>query len=193
MAIIYPMIKTFNQICHQHASPLCSLFAGVLLFSLAMNSWAANDKNTESIEKIFISADHMQLNLETGHSVYTGNVKISQGELILTGDKVTLKQSNDEIERLTVSGKPVQYSQVNEKGEAVDAESERMVYIASQNKLIMTINARLQQTDHQVSSQKIVYDTLKRIVIAGDISDTSTGEADYDEKQRVNITLTPKK
>ena len=54
----------------------------------------------------------------------------------------------------------------------------------------MTVNANLKQPDHQVSSQKIVYDTEKKIVIAGDKSETSTGS---DNKQRVNITLTPKK
>ena len=132
----------------------------------------------------------MQLNIETGYSVYTGNVNIKQGELILTGDKVTIQQSREEIERITVTGKPAHYNHITDKGENIQAESEKMVYTASQNKLVMTINANLKQPDHQVSSQKIVYDTEKKIVIAGDKRSTSKGS---DNKQRVNITLTPKK
>ena len=150
-----------------------------------VNVWAA-----ENLEKIYIDADYMQLNIETGYSVYVGNVNIKQGQLILTGDKVTIQQSKKEVERITVTGKPAHYNHITDKGENIQAESEKMVYTASENKLVMTINANLKQPDHQVSSQKIVYDTEKKIVIAGDKRETSTGS---DNKQRVNITLTPKK
>ena len=144
----------------------------------------------ENNEKIFIDADYMQLNIETGYSVYIGNVNIKQGELKLAGDKVTVQQTKEEVERITVIGKPAHYNHITEKGENIQAESEHMVYTASENKLVMTVNANLKQPDHQVSSQKIVYDTEKKIVIAGDKSETSTGT---ENKQRVNITLTPKK
>ena len=155
------------------------------MFITQANVWAA-----ENVEKIYIDADYMQLNIETGYSVYIGNVDIKQGELILTGDKVTIQQSKKEVERITVTGKPAHYNHITDKGENIQAESEKMVYTASENKLVMTINANLKQPDHQVSSQKIVYDTEKKIVIAGDKRETSTGS---DNKQRVNITLTPKK
>ena len=136
----------------------------------------------------------MKLNLNTGYSVYTGNVKITQGELKLTGDEVTVQQTkNNEVEQITVTGKPAHYNHVTEKGETIQAESEHMVYTASKNKLIMTVNANLKQPDHQVSSQKIVYDTEKKIVIAGDKGGSSISKTGSDKNQRVNITLTPKK
>jgi len=171
---------------------------GLILLCSQTNIWAAKMGNN-ALEKVHISADHMQLNLESGYSVYTGNVKISQGELVLTGDEITLEQKNNEIERLTVIGKPARYNHVAENGETIKAQSEHMVYTASQNKLVLTINASLQQTDHQVSSQKITYDTVKGIIIAGDKDDASTNKTisgdqnSNKETQRVNITLTPKK
>ena len=164
-----------------------SLLTAVLLAAQS-SSFAA-----EQVEKIYIDADHMKLNIETGFSVYTGNVKITQGELKLTGDKVTLQQSNDEIERITVTGKPAHYNHITENGENIQAESEHMVYTASQNKLVMTINAKLKQPDHQVSSQKIIYDTEKKIVIAGDKEGSPASDSSTDTSQRVNITLTPNK
>lgn len=166
---------------------LFSILTG-LLFIVQTNCLAA-----EQLEKIFISADHMKLNIETGFSVYTGNVKISQGELKLTGDKVTVQQSEKDIERITVVGRPAHYNHVTEKGENIKAESEHMVYTASQSKLVMTVNAKLKQPDHQVSSQKIVYDTEKKIVIAGDKDNSNSSGTTIEENQRVNITLTPKK
>lgn len=158
------------------------------MFSIA-SSWAA-----DRTEKITIDADYMKLNLETGFSSYTGNVVITQGELKLTGDKVTVQQTkNNEVERITVNGKPAHYNHVTEKGENIQAESEHMVYTASENKLVMTVNANLKQPDHQVSSQKIVYDTEKKIVIAGDKGSSTATESGSSSSQRVNITLTPKK
>lgn len=164
-----------------------SLITGLLFFTQA-NSWAA-----ETPEKIVIDADYMKLNIETGFSEYTGNVQITQGQLKLVGDKVTVQQNKKEVQQITVTGKPAHYNHVTEKGENIQAESEHMVYTASQNKLIMTVNARLKQPDHQVSSQKIVYDTEKKIVIAGDKSGSSASKTSSGKNQRVNITLTPKK
>ena len=166
---------------------LRSIQLSLLLASIVQaNAWAA-----ENLEKIYIDADYMQLNLDTGYSVYTGNVNIKQGELKLTGDKVTIQQNKEDVERITVTGKPAHYNHVSEKGENIQAESEQMVYTASESKLVMTGNANLKQPDHQVSSQKIVYDTQKNIVIAGDKGEKPASGPD--ESQRVNITLTPKK
>lgn len=177
------MINIFRQALRSKTS----IIAGFMLFFPHTNLWAEI-----STEKIFINADHMQFNIESGHSVYTGQVKISQGALVLTGDKVTVEQSDNEVEQITVLGQPARYNHVTEKGETIEAESEKMVYTASQNKLVMTGNASLKQPDHQVSSKKIIYDTLKKIIIAGDRSSNSDNEKP-DETERVNITLTPKK
>ncbi len=170
---------------------MTKIFFFTLLTSLLLCTQTSS-RAAENIEKIFIDADHMQMNIKTGYSVYTGNVKIRQGELKLTGDKVTVQQNNNEIKRITVTGKPAHYNHITDKGERIQAQSERMVYTASQNKLVMTINAQLTQPGNQVKSQKITYDTKKKIVIAGDKSgETPTSGAKT--KPRVNITLTPQK
>lgn len=176
---IYLMSKQFNN-KKAHCSTLsATLFLG-LFYTFATDAMAA-----DLAEKIFITADHMQMNIISGNSVYTGNVKISQGALILTGDKVILESKKEEFEELTVMGNPARYNHVFANGENVKAESEHMVYTASKNELILTINARLEQSEHKLSSQKIIYDTLKQTIIAG------TGSTD--KPQRVNIVLTPKK
>ncbi len=196
MVIFYLMSKFFIQAIEPDYCKRASLLTALILLCSLSTAWgetADRSPNNIPVEKVLISADHMQLDLESGYSVYTGNVKISQGELVLTGDKVTLQQHDNEIERITVIGKPARYNHVTEKGDSIKAQSEHMVYIASQNKLILTINAKLQQPDNLVSSQKITYDTLNRIVIAGDNGDSSPGKNSPGEKPRVNITLTPKK
>ena len=183
------MTNFFSQTLSFSYCSRVGLFIGLILLSSQKNTLAANTD-----EEIFISADYMTFNIESGNSVYTGNVKITQGKLMLTGDKITVKQENNILKRVIVIGKPARYNHITEKGEPVSAESEQMDYIASQNKLVLTINAILEQPDHRVSSQTIIYDTQKRIIIAGDQNNpvglnANTGT----NSQRVNITLTPAK
>ena len=144
---------------------------------------------TDEAEKIHINADRMKLNIETGNSIYSGHVKITQGELVLTGDTVTIEQRNELVERINVTGKPATYTHVMENSDPIHATSLRMIYTSSDHRLVLIGDARLSQPDHTVTSQKIVYDTLLRTVVAGN-QDRDTPVA---EDERVNITLTPKK
>lgn len=146
-------------------------------------SWAA-----VSAEKIYVDADHMQANIETGVSVYTGNVKVTQGELVLSGDQIVVIQQNNEVERITVTGKPAHYNHVTDRGEVIEADSEKMVYNVSNNTLVLTINAELKHPEHYISSQKIIYNTLTKVAVAGD---KKTADS-TDESNRVKITLSPK-
>ncbi len=164
-----------------------ALLTGLFFFTLPAFCWAQ-----ENVEKIFLSADRMQMDINSGKSIYTGNVKITQGGLVLTGDKVTLKRSQEEIERITIIGKPAHYKQATETGQSITAQSEHMVYIASENKLILTVNAHLQQPDIKLSSHKIVYNTQDQTVIAGGNDGATSTDAQKKQAQRVNITLTPK-
>ena len=155
----------------------------VLIVPLQGKSWAA-----VSTEKIYVDADHMQANIETGVSVYTGNVKVTQGELVLSGDRIIVIQQNNEVERITVTGKPAHYNHVTERGEVIEADSEKMVYNVSNNTLVLTINAELKHPEHYISSQKIIYNTLTKVAVAGDKSAADSS----DENKRVKITLSPK-
>jgi lipopolysaccharide export system protein LptA len=130
-----------------------------------------------------INADNMKYDMKSGISTYTGNVRFTYKGIDLNGDKVTIKQQNNEIEQLDVSGNPARYRQSVDNGETVMAESLEMTYSARSKQLILTNNARLEQAGHIVESQRIIYDTVQEVVIAGQIN----------PQDRVNITLTPKK
>jgi len=154
---------------------------------------AAADSTVAVAEKIHISADSMKMNVDTGNSIYIGHVKITQGELILTGDTVTIEQKKDLVERIIVIGQPASYIHVTETNEPIHATSKKMVYMASKNLLVLTENAQLTQPEHTVKSQKIVYDTKLRTVVAGAKSPaTKTDQTASPNSERVNITLTPK-
>lgn len=166
---------------------ITSLFASLVLLYPHANTWAS-----DHIESISINADNMRLNVQSGESTYMGNVKISQGQLILTGEEITVLQTNNIIHNITIFGSPARYTNTDKDGEVTTAESEKMIYNISTNKLEMTTNAFLQQPNHRVSSQKIIYDTKRRMIIAGESKEPIKPSYNT-ENNRVNITLTPKK
>ncbi len=138
-------------------------------------------------DKIEIRADHLKINVKTGDSVYTGNVSFVQGYIQLSGEIITVKSRDNEIHHVEVEGKPARYRFEDSEKNKVNAYSGHMEYSVDQNRLVMTDNARLEQTDNIVESQRIVYDTENQVIVAG--IDNQSGNAG----QRVNITLTPKK
>lgn len=132
---------------------------------------------------VHIRADNMKYDMKSGISSYTGNVLITYIGMELSGDSVTVKQQDDEIEQLVVTGKPARYRQSTDSGENIVAESMTMTYSTTNSQLVLTDQARLEQAGHIVESQRIIYDTAQEVVIAGQVS----------PQDRVNITLTPKK
>ncbi len=172
---------------------LCIGVSFIFLSTTGNAAFAAKTGNQEKVEKIHISADHMKLNMETGSSRYTGNVKISQGKLLLTGETVTIMQNNGQVERIKINGNPATYTRVTKAGKIVRATSQQMVYTESKHRLVLTGNAQLSQPEHTVNSQKIVYDTQLGTVIAGNQNATSGNTVKpVPANERVNITLTPK-
>lgn len=163
-----------------------------LLFMLTHSATLlAADTSSSSInaeKEIQIRADHMKFDLETGSSTYKGDVKINQGGIELSGEKIVIHRENDEIQKINVDGRPARYIQDEDTDNKISATSQHMEYLATQNRLIMTVDARLEQPDHTIESQRIVYDTKNKVVIAGDDQDEQSQQGG-----RVNITLTPKK
>ncbi|MCK4705184.1 MAG: lipopolysaccharide transport periplasmic protein LptA [Gammaproteobacteria bacterium] len=137
-------------------------------------------------EDVHVQANYMMFDMETGSSTYKGDVKISQGSIKLNGDKVIIQRQQDKIQQINIDGQPAQYIQDEDSKNKIHATSKHMQYLAGQHRLVMTVDARLQQPDHTIESQRIVYDTKNKIVIAGNNKKNQQGG-------RVNITLTPKK
>lgn len=142
--------------------------------------------NSEAGEKIQVQANYMRFDMGTGSSIYEGEVKISQGSIQLHGDRVIIRREQDEIQQIDVDGQPARYIQDDNSENKINASSRHMQYLTSEHQLTMTVDARLEQPNHTIESQRIVYDTKNKIVIAGDDQQDPQGG-------RVNITLTPKK
>ena len=99
----------------------------------------------------------------------------------LTGSKVILETGDNEVKKLTAEGNLSTFEQTTDDGKTIHAVAEKMVYKVTEHEIILTKNAKLTEACNTFESERIVFDTEKEIVNAGNASGTN----------RVNITVHP--
>ncbi len=154
-----------------------------LLLALVLASPAGRALTSDRDQPMLIEADRAELDDARGISTYRGNVKVTQGTLVLTGDTMTVYSKDDEITKVIVEGTPASYRQRPDgKDEDVHARSRRMEYYRDPERVVLIDNAEVTQAGDVLRSDRILYDVGRDKVEAGG---TNSG-------QRVRITLQPK-
>ncbi len=143
-------------------------------------AWALSSDRQQPMH---IEADQAELDEQKGISIYTGNVKVTQGTLVLTGNHMTVYNQDENIDKVILLGKPATYRQRPDgKDEDMRAEALRMEYYANPEQVILLQKAVAWQGKNTFRSDRIVYDVPQDRVQAGNRS----GD------QRVHIILQPK-
>ena len=153
----------------------------LLLCAYAFTASAEKKLAPISDAPVNIYADYMKYEIQSGISQYQGNVRVTQNDIELTGDKVIAIQKDKILKKITVTGSPATYRQLSEDGNYIKAQSMQMEYQAESNRLVLSNKARLEQAGSVMESEQIIYDTINEVVIAGDDN----------ANKRVNITISP--
>ena len=149
----------------------------------AFSPLAALALSSDREPPMYIEADRADIDDKNGVSVYTGNVKVTQGTFQLLADKLTVHINDSQIQKAVATGNPARYKQRPDgKDEDIEAEALQMEYYASPERIVLRERAVASQGGDEFRSDKIVYDIKKDIVNAG------TGKGD----SRVHITLQPR-
>lgn len=166
---------------HRRPRKALGLFLAVAA-TLGAGSGLAQQDNDAPVR---LEADKAQLNNATGESVYTGNVRLTRGETVITGDRLELYTTDDgDIERAIVTGEPATYKGKPQKDEGtVRGEAPRMIYYAGGDERIrMTKGAVLWRDKDRLEGETVVYRVAE---------DTVEAESSGSGGDRINITLTP--
>ena len=155
----------------------------LILLALAVLPGTCLGLSDDSNQAMLIEADSAELDDKAGISIYKGNVKVTQGTLVLTGGIITVHTKDDAISKVVVEGSPATYKQRPDgKQQDINAKALLMVYHKSPEKVILTGEAVVEQSGDILHSDRIVYDIGKDQVAAGG----------GDPNKRVRITLQPK-
>ena len=127
-----------------------------------------------------IDADKAELDEQRGISIYTGDVRLSQGNLTLTGQQLTIRRvDNDDNIRATMRGDPAVLTQAASDGQApVSATAGRMTYETANRRLILEAGAELRRGEDVLTAERIEYAV-----------DAQRMQASGNGKERVRITI----
>ncbi|KAB7623823.1 lipopolysaccharide transport periplasmic protein LptA [Alkalilimnicola sp. S0819] len=155
----------------------------LLVLALPLAAGALESDREQPIE---LEADRAEMDNVSGVSVYTGNVILTQGTLKITGDKMTVYQTEGgELDKAYVDGRPATYQQLpDDQPLPVKARAPRMEYYASGPERVRLLQGGLiTQGQDEFEGETIVY------LVQEDRMQAERGEG---EDQRIRIKFFPK-
>ncbi|TGN40007.1 lipopolysaccharide transport periplasmic protein LptA [Marinobacter confluentis] len=141
----------------------------------------------DSDTPIRVSADNARLDDSQGIATYTGDVEMSQGNILLTADRVVLHRSENGVSRIEANGQPARYNQPAVEGQGeTTAQALNITWSADDNRVTFEREAVIEQDGNLFRGDLIHYDSVERVV-------TAEGSADQgDGGGRVEMVIQPR-
>jgi lipopolysaccharide export system protein LptA len=166
------------------------LATAVLTTWLATFPGAADALSSDSKQPMYVESDAVVYDENKGETVYTGNVKASQGSLEVTGDKMIINQQKGQADQMIIYGSPARLKQSPDGGGPDNhGVGKRADYFPDSGILILNGDAMTWEgpnpstSQHTVKSDHIEYDTKNAIYKAG---------SSRSGNRRVQVTIIPK-
>ena len=138
-----------------------ALFAVLVLalMTVTQSVWAQNQNQAQNQRQlpIYIESDSASLDDQTGLAVYRGNVVITQGDTVITGDIVTVFAPQRQIEWMTSEGQPATLLTLDEEGQETRANAEHREYRLQEELAILTRHAVVWQGEDEIRGDRIEY------------------------------------
>lgn len=166
--------------------PVNKLLLATLLLLCTPSCFA---ERADSDKPIHLEADQVLVDDAKQISTFTGNVKLTQGTLLIRGDKIVVTQDPDGFKRGTAYGKTASFRQKREGlDEYVEGYGERIVYDTRNETVDFYGQARLKRELDEVLGEHITYSSETEIFQVNG-SGTSTEST---PSKRVRAVMQPK-
>jgi len=130
------------------------LLAGLLLASPPI--WAEKGDRDKPVH---VEADSLRVDDAKKTAVYEGHVVLSQGTLMITADRIEIRQDDRGFSSGEAVGRPVYFRQkMDSRDEYAEGWAEQIVYDARADKLKLTGQARLKRGEEELRGNLITYD-----------------------------------
>lgn len=161
---------------------LCCLL--LLLTVGAGGAWSLEGDRDQPIEVI---ADRALRDDIRGYTVYSGDVRLTQGSLIIEADKVTIFHQTSSADRVVAEGQPARMQQIQNPGEApMKAQALRIIYRVEAERVQLRNEARVEQDGAVVSGDLIDYLIPEQVVRADTDSDSGSRVQVMIPAERIN-------
>ena len=175
--------QLIHKVCMKSFSVI--LLLGLLSAGHVLAERADRDK------PVHLEADRATVENANRTSVFTGNVVLTQGTLIIRADKMVVKEDSSGFRHATAFGNLVSFRQKRDgKDEYIEGWSERMEYDGKADKVQLFKKARLKRGQDEVEGDYISYDAVSeffQVTGGNEKTDTQASPAG-----RVRIVIQPK-
>lgn len=115
-----------------------------------------------------VQSDQSEGGLGDDDSLYLrGNVRIKQGSLEIQAATATVERRGGDIARIVLEGSPVRMDQMTDRGEPVTATAARIVYTPTDEVILLSGAARVEQPRGTMTSETIRYNMTSGTVNSG--------------------------
>ncbi len=118
---------------------------------------------SDADEALELEADSASYNNETGVAIYHGNVKISQGNIVLKGDVVEVHTVDDEVSKLIATANPSRLIRRDEQ-HAIEAEAQRIEYKMAEGIVDFLGKVKIKDAGKLLTGDHAIYDIQKKTV-----------------------------
>lgn len=181
------------MIIQRFTSLLVAVVAGLIIVKAATAQTGLDApesiKQTQRELPISIEADSAEQLEQQGLTVYRGNVRMTQGSLLIEASEIkirsvkTVDMNNRQISKVLAIGEPAVFTHADGESNQVVAEANNIDYTPRKDTVVMKGGASLSRLGSSVNGEEIVYFISEQKVKAA---------ADPESKQsRVKTVITP--
>ncbi|MCZ6796839.1 MAG: lipopolysaccharide transport periplasmic protein LptA [Gammaproteobacteria bacterium] len=119
-------------------------------------------------QPIHVEADSLEIRDKENISIYSGNVRLSQGSQEFRGERLVLTFSQQkELVLMTMTGTPATFRQIDDQQREMRGQADQMEYRASESTLLLLGNAKFTHVGNTIESNTIRINTETESIQAG--------------------------
>ncbi len=169
-----------------HARLLCALIATFA----AASAWA---ERADKEKPVNLDADKVTIDDKNKVHVFEGNVRLSQGTLLILGDKIVVTQDAAGFQKGVATGRLAKFRQKREgKDEYVDGEADRIEHDNRTEHTRFFGNAYVKSGQDDVRGQYIEYDALTEQYLVTSGPDGTVLKSTPQKDSRVHAVIQPR-
>jgi lipopolysaccharide export system protein LptA len=133
--------------------------AEILLACLMLAAQSVWAEKSDRDKPVNVEADSLRMDDAKKTALYEGHVVLTQGTLMITADRIEIRQDDRGFSSGDATGKPVYFRQkMDARDEYAEGWAEAIVYDARADKLKLTGHARLKRGEEELRGNLITYD-----------------------------------
>ncbi|GMU44343.1 MAG: lipopolysaccharide transport periplasmic protein LptA [Xanthomonadales bacterium] len=133
--------------------------------ALAAPAWALESDRQQPMQ---INSDRFESGMDSKTTVLTGNVRITQGSLVVQAERADVTQEGGEVSRALLSGRPATLKQAMDDGGELNASARTIDYQLGEETVELKGGVVLDRPQGTLRSERVTYSIKTGQLAAGE-------------------------